>query len=196
MAQELMSSSRRSRRPPPATSPASGAPFRTTTSASSERGGARGATPPRRRIAPTDDQHHRGRLQRIEPIFALVLHPQTSWTTHLVEVHPLFDAEMRRRGLYSVERMTDSRRWARSGTWSRSRGRRPGLRHAARHLPEAHLRMQAAFQSTPKTRVSKTVNFPSDATRDDIRKVFVLGLPPRLQGRHRLPGQEPRRAGP
>ncbi|RJP22250.1 MAG: TSCPD domain-containing protein, partial [Deltaproteobacteria bacterium] len=40
--------------------------------------------------------------------------------------------------------------------------------------PEAHLRMQAAFQKYTDNAVSKTVNFPSDATRDDIRKVFAL----------------------
>ena len=40
--------------------------------------------------------------------------------------------------------------------------------------PEAHLRMQAAFQKYTENAVSKTVNFPSDATREDIRKVFVL----------------------
>src|SRR3990172_5230466 len=40
--------------------------------------------------------------------------------------------------------------------------------------PEAHLRMQAAFQKYTENAVSKTVNFSSDATRDDIRKVFVL----------------------
>jgi ribonucleoside-diphosphate reductase alpha chain len=94
---------------------------------------------------------------------------------HLVEVHPLFDAEMRRRGLYSVERMTEL---SKVGT----------LRHlewipedvarvyvtAHDISPEAHLRMQAAFQKYTENAVSKTVNFSADATRDDIRKVFVL----------------------
>jgi ribonucleoside-diphosphate reductase alpha chain len=40
--------------------------------------------------------------------------------------------------------------------------------------PEAHLRMQAAFQKYTENAVSKTVNFSADATREDIRKVFVL----------------------
>ena len=141
-----------------------------------ERGGAKRRNATTTTIAPTGTiSIIAGVSSGIEPIFALSYIRNVMDNDHLVEVHPLFDGEMRRRGLYSVERMTEL---SKVGT----------LRHlewipedvarvyvtAHDISPEAHLRMQAAFQKYTENAVSKTVNFPADATRDDIRKVFAL----------------------
>jgi ribonucleoside-diphosphate reductase alpha chain len=111
----------------------------------------------------------------IEPLFALSFVRNVMDNDHLVEVHPLFEAEMKRRGLYTAELMEEI---SRKGTLKDVEGIPEDVRRifvtAHDISPEAHLRMQAAFQKHVENAVSKTVNFPADATRDDIRKVFVL----------------------
>ncbi|HEX8042320.1 LAGLIDADG family homing endonuclease [Candidatus Deferrimicrobium sp.] len=141
-----------------------------------ERGGAPRRNATTTTIAPTGTiSIIAGVSSGIEPIFALSYIRNVMDNDHLVEVHPLFDAEMRRRGLYSVERMTELSKVGslRHLGWIPEDVARV---YVTAHdiSPEAHLRMQAAFQKYTENAVSKTVNFPADATREDIRKVFVL----------------------
>jgi len=141
-----------------------------------ERGGAARRNATTTTIAPTGTiSIIAGVSSGIEPIFALSYIRNVMDNDHLVEVHPLFDAEMRRRGLYSLERMTEV---SKEGSLRHMEGIPEDIArvYVTAHdiSPEAHLRMQAAFQKYTENAVSKTVNFPADATRDDIRKVFVL----------------------
>ena len=141
-----------------------------------ERGGAKRRNATTTTIAPTGTiSIIAGVSSGIEPIFALSYIRNVMDNDHLVEVHPLFDAAMRRRGLYSVERMTEL---SKVGTLRHMESIPEDVArvYVTAHdiSPEAHLRMQAAFQKYTENAVSKTVNFSSDATRDDIRKVFVL----------------------
>ncbi len=111
----------------------------------------------------------------IEPIFALSFIRNVMDNDHLVEVHPLFEAEMRRRDLYTVDLMKEiSGKGTLRGVESVPEDVRRIFVTAHDISPEAHLRMQAAFQKYVDNAVSKTVNFPADATRDDIRKVYLL----------------------
>ncbi len=111
----------------------------------------------------------------IEPLFALSFIRNVMDNDHLVEVHPLFEAEMKQRGVFSAELM---REISRKGTLRHVEGILEEVRRvfvtAHDISPEAHLRMQAAFQKHVDNAVSKTVNFPAEATREDIRKVYLL----------------------
>ncbi len=111
----------------------------------------------------------------IEPLFALSFIRNVMDNDHLVEVHPLFEEEMKQRDIYSVELMQEI---SRNGTLRHVEGIPEEVRRifvtAHDISPEAHLRMQAAFQKHVDNAVSKTVNFPAEATREDIRKVYLL----------------------
>jgi len=142
---------------------------------------ARKGLPPRRNatvttIAPTGTiSMIAGCSSGIEPLFAIAFVRNVLENERLVEIHPLFAEIARREGFYSdalLENILQTgsvrgleevpERWRRVFVTSHD------------IAPEWHIRMQAAFQEYTDNSVSKTVNFPSDATREDVRKAFWL----------------------
>jgi len=111
----------------------------------------------------------------VEPLFALSFVRNVMDNDKLLEVNPYFKKVAKERGFYSSELMDTI---ALEG----------GIQHideipedvrkvfvtAHDISPEWHIRMQAAFQKHTDNAVSKTVNLPSDATVDDVLKIYNL----------------------
>jgi ribonucleoside-diphosphate reductase alpha chain len=111
----------------------------------------------------------------IEPVFALAFVRHVLDGKELLEVNPLFETIARKEEFYSERLMEEI---AQSGVLNHL----PEVPEKFRQLfvtahdilPEDHIRMQAAFQKYADNAVSKTVNFPHEATVDDVEKVYLL----------------------
>jgi ribonucleoside-diphosphate reductase alpha chain len=119
----------------------------------------------------------------VEPVFAYVYIRNVMDGTQLVEVNPLLMEKLRALGLDSEELL---RRIAAEGTIQHIREIPEDVRRifvcAHDISPESHVRMQAAFQRHTDNAVSKTVNFPHSATREDVRSVYLLAYREGLKG--------------
>ena len=111
----------------------------------------------------------------VEPLFAVSYMKRVMDGAELVEVNPHFEKVARDRGFYSDDLM---RRIAERGS-VRGMDEVPEdvqriFATALDIAPVWHVRMQAAFQRFTDNAVSKTVNFPEDATPEDVRHVYQL----------------------
>ena len=113
----------------------------------------------------------------IEPLFAIVYTKRVRETlgTDLLIVNPLFEKVAIEEGFYSEELMKKIS----SSTSIQHIEEIP--EHVRRIFvtahdipPEWHVRMQAAFQKYVDNAVSKTINFPQNASMNDIEEAFLL----------------------
>ena len=124
-----------------------------------------------------------GASSGIEPIFGLSYIRNVMDNDELLETHPYFEQVMKERGLYSKELMS---KIAKEGTIAHMEEIPQDIRDvfvtAHDITPDSHVRMQAAFQKYTDNAVSKTVNFPREATKEDVRKVYELAYDLGLKG--------------
>lgn len=111
----------------------------------------------------------------VEPLFAVAYEKHVMDDEKLLEVHNDFVRIARDRGFYTKDLME---KVAKQGSLN-------GIAEVPEDIariftishyisPEWHIRMQAAFQKHTDNAVSKTVNFPFNATKKDIETVFRL----------------------
>ena len=124
-----------------------------------------------------------GASSGIEPLFALSYVRNIMDGTRMVEVNPHFEALATREVFHTPELME---RIAETGslkdlvTPASSNGQAPPewvgeiFRTSHDISPEWHVLMQSAFQAHTDNSVSKTINMPADATREDVKNAYVL----------------------
>ena len=119
----------------------------------------------------------------IEPLFALSYTKNILDGAKMVEVNPHFEEIAREKGFYSEELM---QKLADGAHLADIEGVpddvKPVFVTAHEITPEWHVKMQAAFQKSTDNAVSKTVNFPREATREDVATVYQLAYKEGLKG--------------
>ncbi len=124
----------------------------------------------------------------IEPMYSLafyrnVLREQEEGATPMVEINPVFETVARERGFLS-EGLMD--RLATDGTLATIDGIPEDVRRvfvcAHDISPTWHIRMQSAFQKHCDSSISKTINFPEQATVDDVEQIYRLAYELRCKG--------------
>ena len=112
----------------------------------------------------------------VEPFFALAYKKENIMGgDSLNYVNPYLTNALRARGLYTDELLEDV---TRTGTIQHRTDLPEDLRRvfvtAMDISAEDHIRMQAAFQKHTDNSISKTINFPNSASRDDVRAGYML----------------------
>ena len=111
----------------------------------------------------------------VEPVFAYAFIRNIMDGTEMIEVNPVLTAKLKELGLYSNELL---KKIASEGTIAHCSEIPEEVRRVfvCSHdiKPIDHIKMQSAFQKYTDNAVSKTVNFPKEATRNEVRDVYLL----------------------
>jgi ribonucleoside-diphosphate reductase alpha chain len=109
----------------------------------------------------------------VEPLFALSFVRQVMDGERLVEVNPHLEAALKKTQSHSVKLMEEiSQKGSIKHMDFLDEKTREVFVTAMDISPEYHLKMQAAFQKFTDNAVSKTVNLPHDATKEDIWGIY------------------------
>ncbi len=116
-----------------------------------------------------------GASSGIEPVFAMSYIRNVMDGKHFYETNHIFEEELKKRGLFSDEMLE---KISSHGTITHM----PEIPEDMKRVfvcahdikPIWHVKMQAAFQGATDNAVSKTVNFPNSATKEEVAEVYML----------------------
>ncbi len=115
-----------------------------------------------------------GASSGIEPLFSIAFTRHVLDDKRLIEVTPTFEHVAKELGFYSDELMEEiAKRGGLQGMTEVPEKARRVFVTAHEIAPHWHVEMQAAFQRFTHNAVSKTVNFKREATREDVKTVFL-----------------------
>lgn len=111
----------------------------------------------------------------IEPIFAMSFVRDVMDGTRLLETNKYFESAAKDFGFYNEDLVHEI---SKTGSIQQ-------LKHIPQSVkkvfvtafdikPEWHVKMQAAFQKYVDNGVSKTINLPESATKDDVKKIYLM----------------------
>jgi ribonucleoside-diphosphate reductase alpha chain len=119
----------------------------------------------------------------IEPLFAISFMRNVLGGTRLFEVNPIFERLAKDRRFYSAGLLEEI---ARTGDIQGIKGIPKDVKRifktALNIRPEWHVRIQAAFQKNTDNAVSKTINLPENATKEDVKRAFELAYNLKCKG--------------
>jgi ribonucleoside-diphosphate reductase alpha chain len=119
----------------------------------------------------------------IEPLFALSYMRHILEGEEFIEVNPYFEEAAKKGGFYSPDLMKQLAEGKRLRDIEEVPEEIKRLFITAHDIsPEWHVKMQAVFQKFTDSAVSKTVNFPHEATPKDVDKVYKLAYQEGLKG--------------
>lgn len=111
----------------------------------------------------------------VEPVFAYAYIRNVMDNTHLIETNHILQERLEAAGLYNEDLMHEI---VEKGSLAHVDGIPEDIKRvfvcAHDISPIWHVKMQAAFQEHTDNAVSKTVNFPNSATKDDVEEVYWL----------------------
>ena len=111
----------------------------------------------------------------IEPLFAVAF-MRNQAEALMPDVNPDFVSVAKEQGWYSDELMEKIAREGHIDFPEVPEAVRRVFRTTHDITPEWHVRMQAAFQEHTDAGISKTVNFPHSATKEDVQKIYELAF--------------------
>ncbi len=119
----------------------------------------------------------------IEPLFALVYTRNILDGAQMIEANPYFEEAAKKGGFYSEELMKQLAGGAHLSDLAGVPTEIKKVFVTAHEIsPEWHVEMQSAFQKYTDNAVSKTVNFPHEAGKDEVANVYMLAYEKGLKG--------------